>query len=61
MLTAGLTNILRHDNRGDRPSKVLLMAARSEEGVMNHPSLLHMMRWRNGALSRSDLAHEPGL
>ena len=52
MLLTALINILGHDNRGDRPMEVLLMAAYGERGVM---------RWRNGALSGSDFANEPGL
>ena len=30
MMIAALKNILRHDNRGDRPTEVLLMAAYGE-------------------------------
>ena len=59
MLTA-LINILGHDNRGDRPTEVLLMAAYGERGVLDRPNM-RVMRWRNGALSGSDLANEPGL
>ena len=59
MLTA-LINILGHDNRGDRPTEVLLMAAYGERGVLYRPNM-RVMRWRNGALSGSDLANEPGL
>ena len=53
MLTAALTNI------PDRPMEVLLMAARGEQEVLDRPSL-RVMRLRNGALSGSDLGHEPG-
>ena len=49
-----------HDNRGDRPTEVLLMAAYGERGVLDHPNM-RVMRWRNGALSGSNLANEPGL
>ena len=59
MLTA-LINILGHDNRGDRPTEVLLMAAYGERGVLERPNM-RVMRWRNGALSGSDLANKPGL
>ena len=60
MLLTALINILGHDNRGDRPTEVLLMAAYGERGVLDRPNM-RMMRWRNGALSGSDLANEPGL
>ena len=59
MLTA-LINILGHDNREDRPTEVLLMAAYGERGVLDRLNM-RVMRWRNGALSGSDLANEPGL
>ena len=49
-----------HDNRGDRPTEVLLMEAYGERGVLDRPNM-RVMRWRNGALSGSDLANEPGL
>ena len=60
MLLTALINILGHDNRGDRPTEVLLMAAYGERGVLDRPNM-RVMRWRNGALSGSDLAKEPGL
>ena len=60
MLLTALINILGHNNRGDRPTEVLLMAAYGERGVLDRPNM-RVMRWRNGALSRSDLANEPGL
>ena len=60
MLLTTLINILGHDNRGDRPTEVLLMAAYGERGVLDRPNM-RVMRWRNGALSGSDLANEPGL
>ena len=60
MLLTALMNILGHDNRGDRPTEVLLMAAYGERGVLDRPNM-RVMRWRNGALSGSDLANEPGL
>ena len=60
MLLTALINILGHDNRGDRPTEVLLMAAYGERGVLDRPNM-RVMRWRNGALSVSDLANEPGL
>ena len=60
MLLAALINILGHDNRGDRPTEVLLMAAYGQQGVLDRPNM-RVMRWRNGALSGSDLANEPGL
>ena len=59
-LLVALTNILGHDNRGDRLTEVLLMAAYGERGVLDRPNM-RVMRWRNGALSGSDLAKEPGL
>ena len=60
MLLTALINILGHDNRGDRPTEVLLTAAYGERGVLDRPNM-RVMRWRNGALSESDLANEPGL
>ena len=60
MLLTALINILGHDNCGDRPTEVLLMAAYGERGVLDRPNMT-VMRWRNGALSGSDLANEPGL
>ena len=60
MLLTALINILGHDNRGDHPTEVLLMAAYGERGVLDRPNM-RVMRWRNGALSGSDLANEPGL
>ena len=60
MLLTALINILGHDNRGDRPTEVLLMAAYGERGVLDRPNM-RVLRWRNGALSGSDLANEPGL
>ena len=60
MLLKTLINILGHDNRGDRPTEVLLMAAYGERGVLDRP-IMRVMRWRNGALSGSDLANEHGL
>ena len=60
MLLTALINILGHDNLGDRPTEVLLMAAYGERGVIDRPNM-RVMRWRNGALSGSDLANEPGL
>ena len=60
MLLTALINILGHDNRGDRPTEVLLMVAYGERGVLDRPNM-RVMRWRNGALSGSDLANEPGL
>ena len=60
MLLVVLLNILGHDNRGDRPTEVLLMTAYGERGVLERPNM-RVMRSRNGALSGSDLANEPGL
>ena len=60
MLLTALINILGHDNRGDRPTEVLLLAAYGERGVLDRPSM-RVMRWRNGALSGGDLANGPGL
>ena len=60
MLLTALINILGHDNRGDRPTEVLLMAAYGERGVLDRPNM-RVMRWINGALSGSDLANDPGL
>ena len=60
MLLTALINILGHDNRGDRPTEVLLMEAYGEMGVQDRPNM-RVTRWRNGALSGSDLANEPGL
>ena len=60
MLLTALINILGHDNRGDRTTEVLVMAAYGERGVLDRPNM-RVMRWRNGALSGSDLANVPGL
>ena len=60
MLLTALINILGHNNRGDRRKEVLLMAAYGERGVLDRPKM-RVMRWRNEALSGSDLANEPGL
>ena len=60
MLLTALINILGHDNRGDRPTEVLLMAAYGKRGVLDRPNM-RRMRWGNGALSGSDLANEPGV
>ena len=60
MLLVALINILGHGNRGNRPTEVLLLAAYGERGVPDR-SNMRVMRWRNGALSGSDLANEPGL
>ena len=60
MMLAALINILGHDNRGDRPTEVLLMAVYGERRVLDCPNM-RVMRWRNGALSGSDLANELGL
>ena len=60
MLLTALINILEHDNRGDRPTEVLLMAAYGERGKLDRPNM-RVMRWRNRALSGIDLANEPGL
>ena len=60
MMLIALINILGHDNREDRPTEVLLMAAYGERGVLDRLNM-RVMRWRNGALSGSDLANEPGL
>ena len=46
MLLADLTNILGHDNRGNRPTEVLLMAAYGRQGVLDRPNM-RVMRWRN--------------
>ena len=51
LLTASI-NILGHDNRGDRPTEVQLMAAYGERGVLDRPNMRVMRR---------DLANEPGL
>ena len=60
MLLAALTNIFGHDNRGDRPMEVLLIAAYGKQGVLDRPNM-RVTRWRNGSLSENDLANEPGL
>ena len=40
MLLTALINILGHDNRGDRPTEVLLMVtAYGERGVLDHPNM----------------------
>ena len=60
MLLVALLNMLGHDNRGDRPKVVLLIAAYGERGVLDRPNMREM-RWRNGALSGKDSANEHGL
>ena len=60
MLLTALINILGHDNRGDRPTEVLSMGAYGRRGVLDRPNM-RVMRWRNGALSWSDLPKEPEL
>ena len=60
MLLVALINILGHDNRGDRPTDVLLMAAYKERGVLDRTNM-RVLRWRNGAFSGSDLTNKPGL
>ena len=60
MLLTALINILGHDNRGDRPTEVLLMAAYGERGVLDRPNM-RVIRWRSEALSGSDLANKHGL
>ena len=60
ILLVALINILRHDNRGDRSTEVLLMAAYGESAVLERPNM-RVMRRRNGSLSGSDLANDPGL
>ena len=39
MMLVALTNILGHNNSGDRPRKVLLMAAYGQQGVLEHPNM----------------------
>ena len=60
MLLVAFINILGYDNRGDRPSEVLLMAAYGERGKLDR-SNMRVSRFLNGALSGNDLANEPGL
>ena len=49
-----------HENREDRPTEVLLMAAYGERGGLDRPNM-RVMRRINRALSGSDLANEPRL
>ena len=51
MLLTALINILGHDNRGDRPTEVLLMAAYGERRVLDRPNM-RVMRWRKGGSLR---------
>ena len=60
MMLVTFRKILGRDNREDRPAEVLLMVAYEERGVLDRPNM-RVLRWRNGALSGSDLANEPGL
>ena len=39
ILLAALINILGHDNREDRPTEVLVMAAYGERGVLDRPDM----------------------
>ena len=59
MLLVASIDILGHGNRGDHPTEVLLMAAYGEKRRLYRPNM-RLRRWRNGALSGSDLANEPG-
>ena len=47
LLLVAFFNILGHDNRGDRPTEFLLMAAYGERGVLDRPNM-RVVRWRNG-------------
>ena len=49
MLLAALTNILGHDNSGDSPTEVLLMAAYGQQGVLDRQT------WGNEVEERSTL------
>ena len=60
IVLAALINTLVHENRGDRTTEVLFMAAYGERGVLDRPNM-RVKRWRNVALSVSDLANELGL
>ena len=60
MLLFALINIFGHDNPGDRPTEVLLMAPCGERGKLDRLNM-RVMRWRNGALSGRDLANDAGL
>ena len=53
MLLTALINILGHENPGDQPTEVLLMAAYGERGVLDRPNMRVKM-WRNGFLSGSE-------
>ena len=59
MLIVVLTNILSHDNCVDNPTEVIVIAAHETKNVHEHPNKLVIRR--NGALSGSALANEPGL
>ena len=60
MMLVALISILGHDNRGDRPAEIYVMATYRERGELDRLNM-RVMRWRNGALLGSDLANEPGL
>ena len=59
MLTADLMHVSKHDNRGDGPTEVLLMAAWGKQGKLDRPSV-RVIRWRNRASSgRTSLGWGP--
>ena len=60
VLTAALTKNLENDNRGDRPTEVLLMASLRKQRVLDGPSF-PVMKWSIGTLSGSEWALKPGL
>ena len=60
MFVVALLNALGREDRGNRPTEVVLMLAFGESGTAER-SRNRLMRWRRGEMSGHDLAREPGL
>ena len=60
MVDAIYRRLMDRDFALEGPEIVMLLAAYGERGVLDR-SNMRLMRWRNGALSGSDLANEPEL
>ena len=60
MFTVVLLNAMGREDRGDRPTEVVLLLAYGESGTAER-GRKRLMRWRRGEMSGHDLAREPGL
>ena len=60
MFVVALLNALGREDRGNRPTEVVLMLAFGESGTAER-GRNRLMRWRRGEMSGHDLAREPGL